>query len=368
MSNISFENKKLTEELKKSGASVTKKDDQIYKSFLNPKVTPDKQFYRLRLLYFSDVTSKRNFPFIEKYCHTVYKRDDAGKLSIEYVTCPTSPYLNIDNAWMKCPCCQYANAQYELAKSTEWKNKTATNAHRKMRRQFVSFLPVYVVSDPNVAANSGRVMILNIRDIEAHKKLTEIIKVTEYNNNVFNGKSAVDLALAVVEKQQKDKDGNIRINKTTGEAYTYREFKFQFSSKPYDIDIPIDQIETLGFDDSMWTYSSEEELRSFLQKHVVVADVPDDDIAIDLGDSDKKNEVRKPASTSRESDDIDFGADTIDIGSPTDKDEISDDIEFDMGGSSEPSNSTKSSVISDEIDINSVLEEFDNIDLDDISY
>lgn len=368
MSNITFENKKLTEELRNSGASVTKKDDHIYKNFLNPKVTPEKQFYRLRLLYFSDVTSKRTIPFIEKFCHTIYKRDENNKLSIEYVTCPTSPYLNIDNAWMKCPICQYANKQYELCQDTEWKNKAAREAHRKMRRQFVSFLPVYVVSDPNVPANSGRVMILNIRDLNAHKKLTETIKVAEYNNQVFNGQQAVDLALAVVEKEQTDKEGNVRINQKTGEAYTYREFKFQFSTKPYDIDIPLDQVETLGFDDSMWTYSSEEELRAFLQKHTVAADIPDDDIDLDLGGTTEVKE-EKVESTSKPEvpDDIDFGAGSIDIGSeqPEEKVELSDDIDFDMNTTEEPSTEKKSSVVSDEIDINSVLEEFDGIDLDD---
>jgi hypothetical protein len=111
---VQFVQTKLSEELKKSGASVTTKDDQAYKNFLNPKATPQGQYYRLRLLYFSDPTNQRTIPFIEKFCHTVYNRDEKNKLTIDYVTCPTSPYLKIENAWKKCPCCQYANKQYDF--------------------------------------------------------------------------------------------------------------------------------------------------------------------------------------------------------------------------------------------------------------
>ena len=64
---VQFETKKLTEELQKTGASEGKRGgDTAYKNFLNIKTTGEKEYYRLRLLYFSDTTNKRTIPFIEK--------------------------------------------------------------------------------------------------------------------------------------------------------------------------------------------------------------------------------------------------------------------------------------------------------------
>lgn len=361
---VQFVNNKLTEELRRSGASVTTRDDKAYKNFLNPKETPDGQYYRLRLLYFTDPTNKRTIPFVEKFVHTVYNRDENGKLSVDYVTCPTSPYLKIENAWKKCPCCQYANKQYELADSSDWKNKTAAAAHRKMRRDFVSFVPVYVINDPNVPENAGRVMILNIRDRDAHEQLTNIIKSTEYTQNVFNGQSAVDLAIVVKnEPITSKKTGEIMVNQRTGEPYTKKKFKFKFSDKAYDIDIPIEQVDELGFDESMYTYNTENELLAFLTKHTIPADIPEDDIKMDFSDDESKETPKKVTKPDTDDIGVDFGSDEPEktVASKEKPDiEISDDIEFDMKPS-EPSDKEKTDLVSGDIDLDDVLGEFEDL-------
>jgi len=362
------DDKKLTEELKKSGASVTQKEEQAYKNFINPKPVPTGQFYRFRLLYFSDSTNKRTIPFIEKFCHTVYNHDEIGKLTgVDYVTCPTSPYLNIKNAWKKCPICQYANKQFELCESSNWKNKTASAAHRKTRRQFVSFIPVFVVKDPNVPENSGRVMIVNLRDKNAHEKLCDIIKAAEYDNNVYNGTKAIDLAIVVQEKPQMDKEGNPRINKNTGEPYTYRDYTFKFSDKPYDIDIPIDQVEALGFDDSMYTFSDDTELSNFLTEYTVPANVPDDDISIDLSPDTPPVTETKPVVEAPDDDFSDFGSKEPVTDEQEADVEIAEDINFSMpDASEEPSTSEKEELIGGDINIDDVMKDFEDLEVDDI--
>jgi hypothetical protein len=350
---ITLQNKKFTEELKKTGASVTKKEDQAYKNFLTPKPCKKGEYYRLRLLYFTDDSNKRTVPFIEKYCHTVYNRDpDTNKLSVDFVTCPTSPYLNIKNAWKKCPCCQYADKMYNLAVSTNWSNKTASQGHRKMRRQFVAFVPVYVVSDPNVPENTGRIMILNIRDIKAYEKLCDIIKVKEYEFNVFNGENALDMAVIIENKPQLDyKTKEIRINKKTGEPYTYKDYTFRFSKKPYDLDIPLDQVEALGFDESMYTFDDTDSLRAFLQEHTVSADIPTDDFDLDLSSDEEPAKSTPPKKETTEAvigKDSDIDIDDIDV-------DISDDVSEDLNIDLEPTKEDKDDILTDDLDISDIM-------------
>ena len=72
---VKMESRKLADELRRSGASVSVKTDHVYKNFVNPKPTAEGEYYRFRLLWFSDDTSDRKTPFVEKYSHIVYERD-----------------------------------------------------------------------------------------------------------------------------------------------------------------------------------------------------------------------------------------------------------------------------------------------------
>jgi hypothetical protein len=378
---VTFVNRTLTEELRKSGASVTQKEDQAWRNFLNPRTTPEKGYYRLRLLFFADDTNTRTIPFIEKYTHNVYEHDKDGKLTgVDYVTCPTTPYLNIENAWKKCPCCQYADAQYQLATSSEWKNKTATAGHRKMRRAFVAFLPVLVINDPNVPANSGRVMMFNIRDRKAYEELTNVIKMAERSTCVFNGTQAIDLAVVIRDMPNLDKAGNERINKNTGEAYTHREFTWKFSDKPYNVEIPVDQVEGLGFDSSMYNYSTNEELNAFLTKHTISADIPEDDLQIDLSPSTPAVAAPKPTdipdtvgtealpATTPEEIDMGFSVGEDVALEPVADVELAADIDFDLAGTDEPQAKEKLDIVSGDVNLDDVLSEFADLeDLEEIA-
>ncbi len=347
----------LTEALKKSGAGRNNNNDQMWKNFLTPKTTPEGSYYRMRLLWFVDENSNRNIPFIEQYNHTVYDRDENGKLTVDFVTCPTSPYLNIKNAWQNCPICQYANNQFELAKSTNFSNKVASANHRKMRRQFVAFIPAYIISDPGVPENNGRVMLFLIRDRDIYKRLCEQVKGKEHESPVFNGEGAVDLAVVVSEVAQKNKDGSERINQYTGKPYTRKEFKFQFGSKPHDIDIPVSQIEAIDFD-SLYSYSTEIELKAFLAKHTAPTDLPEDDFDISITEdtptttpvqtenTQTENIVEMGSSSESDTDDIDI--DDIDI--------------TDVNQEEEVDKKEKENLVTDEINVDDVLKDIPDLD------
>lgn len=351
MSSIKLTNGSLTEALKKSGAGRNNNNDQMWKNFLTPKPTPEGSYYRMRLLWFVDENSNRNIPFIEQYNHTVYDRDENGKLTVDFVTCPTSPYLNIKNAWQSCPICQYSNNQFELAKSTNFSNKVASANHRKMRRQFVAFIPAYIISDPNVPENNGRIMLFLIRDRDIYKRLCEQVKGKEHESPVFNGEGAVDLAVVVSEVAQKNKDGSERINQYTGKPYTRKELKFQFGSKPHDIDIPVSQIEAIDFD-SLYSYSTEMELKAFLAKHTAPSDLPEDDFDLSITEDTQpttqtENIVEMGSSDKSDSDDIDI--DDIDISDVDTKEEEVDKKE-------------KEDLVTDEINVDDVLNDIPDLD------
>ena len=287
-------------------------------------------------------------------------RDENGKLTVDFVTCPTSPYLNIKNAWQNCPICQYANNQFELAKSTNFTNKVASANHRKMRRQFVAFIPAYIISDPNIPENNGRVMLFLIRDRDTYKRLCEQVKGKEHELPVFNGEGAVDLAVVVQDVPQKNKDGSERINQYTGKAYTRKELKFQFGSKAHDISIPVEQIETMDFD-SLYSYSSEIELKAFLAKHTTPVDVPEDDFDITI------SEDKPTVDTTPFTDTPTAKEDVIEMGSTKESD--SDDIDVDdidiSDVNSEPTevkNEKKEDLVTSEINVDDVLADIPDID------
>jgi hypothetical protein len=362
MSNIKLTTGSLTEALKKSGANTRNNNDQMWKNFLTPKPTPEGSYYRMRLLWFVDENSNRNIPFIEQYNHTVYDRDENGKLTVDFVTCPTSPYLNIKNAWQSCPICQYANNQFELAKSTNFTNKVASANHRKMRRQFVAFIPAYIISDPNVPENNGRVMLFLIRDRDTYKRLCEQVKGKEHELPVFNGEGAVDLAVVVQDVPQKNKDGSERINQYTGQPYTRKELKFQFGSKAHDIEIPVSQIEAIDFD-SLYSYSSEIELKAFLAKHTTPVDVPEDDFditisedtpTVDVTTTTTKDDIVEMGSTD-EADTNDIDIDDIDISDVnSNTDEVTE--------TKEVEEEKKENLVTNEINVDDVLADIPDID------
>tara|TARA_E500000178_G_scaffold284540_1_gene285785 strand:+ start:33248 stop:34327 length:1080 start_codon:yes stop_codon:yes gene_type:complete len=347
----------LTEALKKSGAGRNNNNDQMWKNFLTPTPTPEGSYYRMRLLWFVDENSNRNIPFIEQYNHTVYDRDENGKLTVDFVTCPTSPYLNIKNAWQNCPICQYSNNQFELAKSTNFSNKVASANHRKMRRQFVAFIPAYIISDPNVPENNGRIMLFLIRDRDIYKRLCEQVKGKEHESPVFNGEGAVDLAVVVSEVAQKNKDGSERINQYTGKPYTRKELKFQFGSKPHDIDIPVSQIEAIDFD-SLYSYSTEMELKAFLAKHTAPSDLPEDDFDISIGNTEDTQPIKQAEDKNTENI-VEMGSSDV---SDTDDIDI-DDIDItDVDQEEEVDKKEKEDLVTDEINVDDVLKDIPDLD------
>lgn len=342
-------NKKFTDEARKSGASISKPNTS-YKDFINMKPTNENEYYRFRMLWFEDKSNKRNIPFVEKYNHTVYGRDEDDKLTVDYVTCPTSPYLNIENAWRQCPICQYTNKQYNLLKETDWKNKSARDIFNKLKRRFVAFIPVYVIKDPHFKDNIGQIKILLIKDTTAYQELCDKIKSKEYEHSVFNAEKSIDLVVQIKEIPQKDNDGNVKINQKTNKPYMDRKTCFLFSKDPYDLNIDDSMIDALNFDDSIYTYDDVSTLEEFLSKYALGVDIPDNDIDFSaLGETTKDDK--------KSGGEIELGLDnTVKDESPSDID--IGDIDLNIG------DDEKKSLVSDEVDIDAIINDLDNSDLE----
>ena len=226
-----------------------------------------------------------------------------------------------------------------------------------MRRQFVAFIPAYIISDPNVPENNGRIMLFLIRDRDIYKRLCEQVKGKEHESPVFNGEGAVDLAVVVSEVAQKNKDGSERINQYTGKPYTRKELKFQFGSKPHDIDIPVSQIEAIDFD-SLYSYSTEMELKAFLAKHTAPSDLPEDDFDISIGNTEDTQPIKQAEDKNTENI-VEMGSSDV---SDTDDIDI-DDIDItDVDQEEEVDKKEKEDLVTDEINVDDVLKDIPDLD------
>lgn len=264
----------------KSAESPKKKNLAI---FIRP--SKEKEYYKFRLLAFkSPQKSDRDYPFIERYVHQHWGKNDKGKNVIDaQVVCPVTKFVKVDgNPYDSCPICRYANMNFLAWKESGWKDKESAKLNRQFGRKFEAIIPVYVKNDPNYPQNNNHFKVLIFSDKEFYKKFKDAIQVASRSSCVFNGTKGVDFYLHMTQKPK-------IVNEGLPTQYTFNENvidKFGFTKPDMAYEIPaitkeaIDQ--QLPFDETYYVSSTPEELQDFYDKYIKVSndDIPDEDVEV----------------------------------------------------------------------------------------
>lgn len=253
--------------------------------FLGIKPTPEKEYYRFRLLAFSSPSKNdRDYPFIERYVHQHWGKNDKGKSIItDTVICPVTKYVKTEgNPYNECPICRYANNNFLAWKESNWKDKESAKKQREFSRKFEAIVPVYVVSDPVYDRNNNKFKVLIFSDKDFYKKFKAKIQEVSRTACCFNGNNAVDFYIHMTQVPKV-------VNEGTPNQYIFNEnvidkFGFIKPEKAYSIPaINKQNIDaTFPFDETYYVTSTKEELKAFYDKYIKISndDIPDDDVAI----------------------------------------------------------------------------------------
>jgi hypothetical protein len=236
-------------------------------------------WYRVRLLaWTSPEINNRDYPFIERFVHTIWKKNDKGFSVIDdEVTCPVTKHVQIEgNPYKVCPICKLADQYFGAWQSSGWKDREACKKNKEIGRKYQAIIPVYVVDDPNYQANNGKFKVLIFSDKKFYEVFKEKVEKASHTNCVFNGKNAVDCCLHMTEVEEVRNPGQPN-------EYVYKQKvidKVTFTTKPYDIpSITKEWVTSSGFDEEYYTTSTLEELQAFYDRHFKISndDIPEED-------------------------------------------------------------------------------------------
>lgn len=245
-----------------------------------PDIDGKPSWYRVRLLAWSSPEKNdRDYPFIERFVHQIWKKSDKGFPIIDdEVTCPVTKHVHVEgNRYDACPMCKVANQYFITWKSSNYTDREALKKNNEIGRKYQAIIPVYVKDDPNYNGNNGKFKVLIFNDKKFYAEFVNKVNKASQTNCVFNGKNAVDCCLHVSEVSEVKNEGQPN-------EYVYKHKvidKVTFTTKPYDIPtITKDWVTNSGFDEEYYTSSTPEELQTFYNRHFKVSndDIPDDDM------------------------------------------------------------------------------------------
>ena len=278
----------------KSAESTRKKNLAL---FIRP--TKDNEYYKFRLLAFkSPQKNDRDYPFIERYIHQHWTKDENGKSKIDaQVVCPVTKFVKVEgNPYDACPICRFANMNFISWKESGWKDRESAKKNREFGRKFEAIIPVYVKQDPTYPQNNGQLRVLVFTDKEFYKKFKQKIQEASRTACCFNGGKAVDfyIHMTVVPKT---------VNEGQPNEYTFNEkvidkFGFTKPEKAYEIPaINKEAIDNFEFDDTYYVSSTPEELQEFYDKYIKLSsndDIPEEDVEVY-----EAPKVAKPTKTNK---------------------------------------------------------------------
>ena len=236
-------------------------------------------WYRVRLLaWTSPEINNRDYPFIERFVHTIWKKNDKGFSVIDdEVTCPVTKHVQIEgDPYKVCPICKLANQYFGAWQSSGWKDREACKKNKEIGRKYQAIIPVYVVDDPNYPTNNGKFKVLIFSDKKFYESFKEKVEKASRTNCTFNGKNAVDCCLHMTEVEEVRNSGQPN-------EYVYKQKvidKVTFTTKPYDLpSITKEWVTSSGFDEEYYTTSTLEELQAFYNRHFKISndDIPEED-------------------------------------------------------------------------------------------
>jgi hypothetical protein len=251
----------------------------------NDDADGSKTWYRFRLLNFTSKNSTREHPFIVRYVHQHWTKNDKGINELESeVVCPMTDWMEWDGDRFECPICKYANSQWSVLRESNYKDADARRKNREFGRIFQAIIPVYVVNDPNYEGNNGKFKVIIITDKEKYKEFYKKLEAQLAKNNCFNGVNASDICIHVSLVEH-------IINE--GEANEYRwkakEIDKIAFSKPYDLPaISRAAVDSFPFDEMFYQGSIKADIEVFKKRYIKVSN---DDI---IEEDDNVLESNKP--------------------------------------------------------------------------
>jgi hypothetical protein len=266
---------------KKSKSNGTSQNKSLV---LSLRPCPDKDgkpsWYRVRLLAWSSPEKNdRDDPFIVRYVHQVWKKNEKGFPVIDdEVTCPVTKHVHVEgNRYDACPICKLSNQYFLTCKESNWKDRDAAKKNSETSRKYQAIIPVYVKDDPNYPQNNNKFKVLIFSDKKFYQEFRSKVEKASQVNCVFNGKNAVDCCLHVSEVEEVRNPGQPN-------EYVYKQKvidKVTFTTKPYDIpSITKEWVTNSGFDEEYYTSSTPDELQMFYNRHFKISndDIPEEDI------------------------------------------------------------------------------------------
>jgi len=301
-------------------------------------------WYRVRLLaWTTPEKNDRDYPFIERYVHQVWKKNEKGFPIIDdEVTCPVTKHVHVEgNRYDACPMCKLAEQYFKALQEANWHNADARTKNKDISRKYQGIIPVYVKDDPNYPKNNGQIKVIIFGNKKPSKKELESGEYYKYNyyDNfkalvekasqtacVFNGKNAVDCCFHVAEVSEVRNQG--QPNEYVYKHKVIDKITFTKPEKAYDIpSITKELVVNSGFDDEYYTTSTPEELQLFYNRHYKISndDIPDEDSMPEYVEKvEQKQEVRSSdlenqnAIESNDISDSDLDALTNDLASDPD--------------------------------------------------
>lgn len=247
--------------------------------FLPIKPTTDpKAVYRFRILAYKSSKTDREYPFIERFTHTKWGRNENGKPIMEsQVICPSTAYVK-SISHKDCPICKLSNANFKAYNESGKRDRESLRRGRENARKFEAMIPVYVVNDPNNASNNNQLRVImldktkkvpfrnpitkQIELVPAYECLEKLINAS--SEHWCNSENAVDLCIRMERVKKVYNEGQ------PNELHTEEnEYKLMtFSTKPYTIEsITQDLIDGFEFDDQYYVSSTKEELMDYYNRY-----------------------------------------------------------------------------------------------------
>lgn len=326
---------------------------------LSLKPCPEKDgkpsWYRVRLLAWSSPEKNdRDDPFIERFVHQIWKKNDKGLPVIDdEVTCPVTKHVHVEgNRYDACPICRLANQYFLTWKESAWKDREAAKKNKEIGRKYQAIIPVYVKDDPNYSQNNNKFKVLIFSDKKFYQEFRSKVEKASQTNCVFNGKNAVDCCLHVAEVEEVRNPGQPN-------EYVYKQKvidKITFTTKPYDIPtITKDWVINSGFDEEYYTSSTPEELQLFYNRHFKISndDIPEEDI---VQVYETKSESQTKFETINTIENVNITTDDI---SDSDIDDLSLDISTNTEEKSEENTSKQQNIDIDDTNVDDLLKDLD---------
>ena len=242
--------------------------------------------YRMRLLFTPG--PERKDALIHKSTHVYY---DADTKDYQWVTCPTSEYLEDFNGFRTCPICIENKELYKNSKTSP----SCKEMYDRMKRQFHGFALAFIVSDPVNPANNNTIKIIKYGvgmrkyfnkeiydyDEDAWKK-SDAEKEKEEAANVdkdeivgfgaFDIVNGFDLIVAVSAKSDEYKEYGCKFSRTASAVPTTPE---EIAKSAID----------LGFDKEFYTTSSKTDVLKLYNKFMSGSDISEGTNGVDQMDA-----------------------------------------------------------------------------------